>query len=417
MPAKDGKRWLDAGIAAVKSGDKETARALLMKVVREDERNEQAWLWLSAVAATNEDQRICFENVLALNPDSRIAQKGLARLSKDINLGDSAVSRDTTPSPTESPTMTDSFMAQAESRVQQAVSARDPAQDNTSDTSGDVWDTEEDICAFCAARVEENDKKCRRCDRSLVSLRYRYPATGVLHVYWVLLLSLGLILVFQALFKWRFELSRTIPILHASLAGALVMLVFGVYLRLFWAHIGTLFVLIMAMMLGLVNFFVPFDPAALGMENVDAAFRGFTSTFFGNLGLLAEFFHVAVTAVALFYATLRASPEFDRVSERNIARTEKGLHTDVDYHMIARQFTQDGRWASAILHWQRAASINPNKAVYLRNLARAYINLGFFDRGLRVLQSARELPLQPSMQSEIERLIQRVERRIPSQQR
>ncbi|HFD38813.1 MAG TPA: tetratricopeptide repeat protein [Anaerolineae bacterium] len=69
---------LRQGIAAVKAGQKEEARRLLMQVVELDEHNEQGWLWLSGVVETIEDRRICLENVLTINPDNAHAQTGLA---------------------------------------------------------------------------------------------------------------------------------------------------------------------------------------------------------------------------------------------------------------------------------------------------------------------------------------------------
>jgi hypothetical protein len=63
--------------ALVKQGRKADARPVLERIVREDDQNEQAWLWLSAVVDTLDDQRICLENVLMLNPTNVKAQKGL----------------------------------------------------------------------------------------------------------------------------------------------------------------------------------------------------------------------------------------------------------------------------------------------------------------------------------------------------
>lgn len=65
------------GIAAYKAGRKEEARAVLLRAVEVDQYNEQAWLWLSAVVDTPEDQRTCLENVLAINPDNERARTGL----------------------------------------------------------------------------------------------------------------------------------------------------------------------------------------------------------------------------------------------------------------------------------------------------------------------------------------------------
>jgi tetratricopeptide (TPR) repeat protein len=73
---------LRAGIAAVKAGHKEKARQALLKVTELDERNEQAWLWLSGVVESAEDRRVCLENVLAINPRNSHAQAGLAWLDQ-----------------------------------------------------------------------------------------------------------------------------------------------------------------------------------------------------------------------------------------------------------------------------------------------------------------------------------------------
>lgn len=68
------------GIRAYKAKKKDEARVLFEKATELDQNNEQAWLWLSAVVDTEEDQRVCLENVLFLNPDNKNAQKGLAVL-------------------------------------------------------------------------------------------------------------------------------------------------------------------------------------------------------------------------------------------------------------------------------------------------------------------------------------------------
>jgi hypothetical protein len=81
MPANvDG--MVREGIAAYRAGRKDEARALLMRAVEIDEQNEQAWLWLSAVVDSVEEQKICLENVLAINPGNERAKQGLATLEQ-----------------------------------------------------------------------------------------------------------------------------------------------------------------------------------------------------------------------------------------------------------------------------------------------------------------------------------------------
>jgi hypothetical protein len=71
-------------VAAMKAGRKDDARAILLDVVEQDERHETAWLYLSALVDTLEEQQICLENVLAINPANAKARKGLEALSQKL---------------------------------------------------------------------------------------------------------------------------------------------------------------------------------------------------------------------------------------------------------------------------------------------------------------------------------------------
>ncbi|MGD8464842.1 MAG: tetratricopeptide repeat protein [Anaerolineae bacterium] len=53
-----------------------------MRAVELDERSEQGWLWLSSVVETDDDKRLCLENVLAINPSNQHAQSGLQWLDQ-----------------------------------------------------------------------------------------------------------------------------------------------------------------------------------------------------------------------------------------------------------------------------------------------------------------------------------------------
>ena len=54
---------LAQGIAAVKAGRRAEARELLIQVIRQDRRNEKAWLWLSGAVETDEQRRTCLQRV------------------------------------------------------------------------------------------------------------------------------------------------------------------------------------------------------------------------------------------------------------------------------------------------------------------------------------------------------------------
>ncbi len=416
MPSAPSNEWLEAGIAAVKSGDKKTAHQLLLKAIETDERSDQAWLWLSAVVESDEERRICLENVLAIDPDSQLAKKGLASLGQSSS------------DPPDQRPMTAAIRKHSGSTLPAAEHYADPGQqayskfeaaaapeDLQSRTFNDVWSTEEDICAYCAARVQEADQKCPQCGRSLIIQEYRYAATASLHVYWVFLFTLGLIMVFQALYQLRIEQRMLTAVMHVALAGALIVLVFGIYFRLLWAHLASISVLILALILSGANLLTSFDPGVLGLDAADPAFRGLATTFVARLGSVLKIVQVAIAGLSLFSAIFIVAPEFDRVKERAIARTTTGLHNAVDYHMVARRLMQEGKWASAVLHWQRAAALDRTRVEYQRYLAKAYIRLGFVERSVSVLQSARTLPMQDSIRSEIDRLLDGVQRQLARQ--
>jgi Tfp pilus assembly protein PilF len=80
----DTTELLQQGIALVKAGQREEARALLLKVIEQDEQNESAWLWLSGVVDGEDDKAIALENVLTLNPNNEWAKRGLQMLGRPL---------------------------------------------------------------------------------------------------------------------------------------------------------------------------------------------------------------------------------------------------------------------------------------------------------------------------------------------
>lgn len=99
MPANvDG--MVREGISAYRAGHKEEARTLLLRAVEIDQYNEQAWLWLSAVVETPEEQRTCLDNVLTINPNSERAKQGIDMLDQKFGS-----------SPKVSPTQAEDVMA------------------------------------------------------------------------------------------------------------------------------------------------------------------------------------------------------------------------------------------------------------------------------------------------------------------
>ncbi len=91
------------GINAYKTGRKDEARALLLKATELDQYNEQAWLWLSGLMDSADDQRTCLENVLAINPNNERANQGLSYLTGQTSAGNVSPFSASAPPPAPSP--------------------------------------------------------------------------------------------------------------------------------------------------------------------------------------------------------------------------------------------------------------------------------------------------------------------------
>jgi tetratricopeptide (TPR) repeat protein len=70
-------RYLAEGIAAAESGDTTWARRCFHRVLALQSDNEEAWLWLGALAPTPKGSKAYFEHALALHPESSAALKGI----------------------------------------------------------------------------------------------------------------------------------------------------------------------------------------------------------------------------------------------------------------------------------------------------------------------------------------------------
>ncbi len=71
---------LEQGIMAARKGNNGEAKTLLTQVLKENNQNEQAWLWLSEVVDTIGEQISCVEQVLLINPANKTAKLALQKL-------------------------------------------------------------------------------------------------------------------------------------------------------------------------------------------------------------------------------------------------------------------------------------------------------------------------------------------------
>lgn len=384
----DVDEWLRDGIAALKAGDRAEAQALLLRVVEADERNEAGWLWLSGAVETDNDRLVCLENVLALNPDNPAARRGLAKLSE---------TRQTAVSPTPA-----SFIGYKQ------TSAYD-----------DVWEQDNDLCAYCAQVVTDQQPRCPRCGRNLNVSAYRYeqPNTS-LHIFWVLLLGTGQLFLLQALYDVIVRRSVVVAVLPSLLMIAFVALAGGVYFRQFWAYVAAVALLCLILFANIAGFLIPAEMAPEALWQIGPIFDEVVNPLFAALATLLQVFQVTAVLLALYYAAFKAGPDFERTTRRQIAAVPSGLREAGSYHAAASRAAERGEWATAVLLWQRAAAKEPTQVTFQRNLAAAYARLGFYRRSEDVLQTALARPLTPEQQTQLARLREAVQRALaddPSQ--
>jgi hypothetical protein len=76
---------LEQAVAHIRAGEVEKARPLLIEVLKQNPRDENAWLWMSRCVTEIEQKRYCFEKVLKLNPQNQYAIRSLSYLNRPVS--------------------------------------------------------------------------------------------------------------------------------------------------------------------------------------------------------------------------------------------------------------------------------------------------------------------------------------------
>lgn len=411
------ERDLRQAIAAVEAGERAEGRRLLLAIVERDEENHLAWLWLSRVVESVEERRICLENVLVLDPDNGLARAALAKLRPP---GESPTTTQVVRRQREAPSLAAAVLY-PERQIQEWVWEDNVALRTVPDLTfqaqsayDDVWETEADICAFCAGEISPDDRRCPQCGRRLIATHYRYQkASTDLAIYFVLLLGVGEISFVLLLFGLLNDYPMVTLIRHAFVTVFMTGLALVIVLRRFWAYTASIVALLLILAAMLLE-------AAMGvrLESVAAQLTGLElfraigdSPAVVLMSPIVEFFipvQLVAVVLALLYGLLRVGPDFERVSQRYVAGVDKGLHDAGDFFSVGKQYESSGMWANAILHYQRAVAHEPGRTYYQRKLGEAYGHLGFTQRGLDVLQTAQAHAATPESQAELDAAIESV---------
>jgi hypothetical protein len=203
MERQRAEALLADGIAAAKAGRTAVARDLLLRALDADSASEQAWLWLSSVVQTKAERQICLENVLVLNPDSKPARKGLQKLGpghsiEELGDNDAVFRRELEPVSLAAAVLYPERQIK-EWRWHDDIRLTRSAEPGFAAHSGytDVWETDLDLCAYCAREINDDDKQCPNCGRNLVDSGYRYQRPAAeLTIYWYSALPNSILCVF-----------------------------------------------------------------------------------------------------------------------------------------------------------------------------------------------------------------------------
>jgi tetratricopeptide (TPR) repeat protein len=425
---------LRQGIAAARRGDKETARNLLMRVIEQDENNASAWLWLSGVVESLDDQQVCLENVLALDPHNEAARQGLQQvrsqkaslvytpplISESRSTGKpltpaAVMLRGTRPEP-EPPQAAPAIVSPLLRMVPQAEPESPEAQAEVRAALGEFDD--ETLCPYCAAPTKHQDKQCAACKGKL----WRSSQRNTDGSYWFWMLMGGLILsLVGRVYLFAFQSWRALGPLAAKLETPeqLLWLYLGwpvlppdvaeaitrqVPVRDFW-----LFVISLMVQLGLiVLLYRRWQPlywigvAAASINLVVALIQTVTNA--GPLTLLS-----LLISIVLLLVLLRVEQDFTVGYERILCVPDKGLRTHSALYARGREYARQKMWALAAVHFQRATGSAPGIIAYQLALATAYVHLNRFERARSVLRGAARLEPENAQVRELVDLVRELE--------
>ena len=365
---------LKEGIAAARAGQADRARACLLPVVQADERNVQAWYWLSRIVDSLEERKICLENVLALDPGHAAVQAELSALR------------------------TQRAQVQAPARPVDAFIPTTAEECLVSNAAVQPLP-----CPYCGAQAGPQARRCPACSRT-ISVRER-KATG--HSFY----SLGLVAIWFAVanYIWLglslYYLGSDLPAMVsasprlaatlqkvAELLGLKVPALDAVALPPLPVLLagGAAFAFSLAVAAGLYYrvrfaYWLTVGLTLLGL--IFLTYNAITSETW-QLVRLAVALVLFAAATSLVFA---AYDEFAWVERRLAAVIDPDADSHSALYARGRRYAEGGMWAGALVHWAKAVVLNPGHPEYRLALASAYINLGQPEKALEHVEQAERI--------------------------
>ncbi len=415
---------LRQGIAAVRSGERESAHDLLGRAVECDPDNPSAWLWLSGVVDDLDERELCLENVLALDPQNAAAHKGLAQVRQE-----KAQRQQQQPAP-ESP-----WMARASAPVTPAAAmlqedfARqrpepepepEPKPASLPDALSDEYQ-----CIYCAAPTQPETKTCPACGNDLwIKFRKREDRSRIL---WLLIgfqlfntAQMALAPVVLLLTAWATlalerlaSVSTSDPIallnlylgLRSSLTPQAAQIAFqavprAVFLLSFLPVIFSAVVLVGLYLRWKAIYYLLMADAFIGICTAFLAMFLGKNIIYGGIGLLI--------AVIRFLLIFQTEEDFQWERERLLLRVDQDLSSSTDFIVRGNTYAKSKMWGLAALHFRRAAAWSTQDLDSRVALTVAYIRLQKYRHAARALQEAKGINPSSPRVAELEELLNEV---------
>jgi tetratricopeptide (TPR) repeat protein len=422
---------LQQAIAAANAGQRAEARRILTQLVEEDERNEQAWLWLAGVVENPADVRVCLENVLELNPNNERAQRGLAWLDQqekrqaEVGRSQAAIGagergpvvetfRPTQGAPSSRVSLDPPM---PEVRVPATPPPAPPAPQpqlaqrvrpfETDDTPRSA--EPDNPCPYCGAPTVLTQRRCLKCKNSLEIRDHprekRSLALSILSALWMLdgalvvLASLGIF----ALAVLAYQAGNQPGTAQGSLAGGpvvlatigFVVLLFGVFrisvgralrARAAWAYYLAAALSVVGLLGTLLNSIggrgvrqvLLAQGNAIPAQQAQAIMNAATGALL--CAVVAQLAYIALVALSYrdFFGPMR----------RFVPIFARGEHI-VNYNNGVA-YKNRGMWYMAMREWEMAIEKARTNITYLHALGLAYAQVGRFDRARATLDRALE---------------------------
>jgi tetratricopeptide (TPR) repeat protein len=227
-----------------------------------------------------------------------------------------------------------------------------------------------------------------------------------------MLVAISQLYLLQAIYDiviTREVVTAVIPIIMMVI---FMILAAGVYLRQYWAYISVIILLIFLLAFNIIGMLIPAELTQIISVNVSPIMNNLINPAISLISTALHGFQFLTLALTLGITVLKAGPDFERIETRHTAKLQKGLQTAGSYHGAAQRAAQRGEWATAVLHWQRAAAKAPANRQFQRKLGIAYARLGFYQRSADVLQSALRITSDPEQQAQLNRLLTTVQKHI-----